>query len=213
MDLFRFYPETFFEPDYEHVLGTVIDHLSKRPEIDMDRLALMGISFGGYFVTRAAAHEPRIKALIANSPVLDLHAYLAAFVGYDPAEAPEEENFTLQDLPRMPDDVMPRQFKEMTENVIIRFGQPSFKDTFVYLRQFVVGDAVANIRCPCLALVGSGEGGEPEKQFHECCAKVSGPVTSHRFTELEGADTHCQVGNPAFSAAVAMDWLDELFDS
>lgn len=212
MDLFRFYPETFFEPDYENVLGTVIDCLVQRPEIDTARLALMGISLGGYFATRAAAHEPRITALIANSPVLDLHAYLTAFIGSDPASAPDEENLTLEDLAQMPDEVMPHQFRELTENVMIRFGQPSFKETFIYLKQFVVGEATTNIRCPCLALVGSGEGGEPEKQFDEFCAKVGGPVSSHRFTELEGADTHCQVGNPAFSAAVAMDWLDEVFD-
>jgi hypothetical protein len=60
--------------------------------------------------------------------------------------------------------------------------------------------------------VGSGEGGEPEKQFNEFIEKVSGPVTEHTFTDFEGADTHCQVGNSSYSASVALDWLDEIFD-
>lgn len=212
MDVFRFYSSSHFEPDFENPTKTVIDFIQNRPEIDMNQLALMGISFGGYFATRAASHEPRIKALIANSPILNLHDYLAAFCGYDPATASDDMNFTLEDLGQIPDEVMTPQQKSMSENLMIRFGQQSFKDTFIYLQDFIVGDSISNITCPSLALVGSGEGGEPEKQFNEFVDAVSGPVTSHKFTEFEGADTHCQVGNPSYSAAVALDWLDEIFD-
>ena len=86
MDVFRFHPNTYFEPAYDPLLKTVIDFLSERPEVDMARLAILGISFGGYFATRATAREPRIKALIANSPILNLHDYLVAFIGSDPAD-------------------------------------------------------------------------------------------------------------------------------
>ncbi len=212
MDVFRFYMATHFEPDFENPTKTVIDYIQDRPEVDMDQLALMGISFGGYFASRAASREPRIKALIANSPILNLNDYLAAFCGYDPATASDDMNFTLDDLPQIPDDVMSAQQKSMSENLMIRFGKQSFKDTFIYLQNFRVGEAASNITCPSLALVGSGEGGEPHKQFNEFVESVSGPVTSHKFTELEGSDTHCQVGNPSYSAAVALDWLDEVFD-
>lgn len=212
MDLFRSYSNTHFEPDFENVTSAVIDFIAKRLEVDPDKTALMGISFGGYFATRSAAHEPRIKALIANSPIINLHDYLCAFIGYDPADIPEDQNFTLDDLPEIPDDVFPPEDKSRTENLIVRFGQPSFRETFIYLRDFVVGDAVSNIKCPSLALVGSGEGGEPEKQFNEFTEKVSGPVAKYRFTEFEGADTHCQVGNPSYAAAVALDWLDDILD-
>jgi hypothetical protein len=74
------------------------------------------------------------------------------------------------------------------------------------------GEAVSQITCPSLALVGTGEGGEPEKQHQAFCANVAGPVASYTFSTFEGADTHCQVGNPSFAAAVTLDWLDELFD-
>ena len=56
-----------------------------------------------------------------------------------------------------------------------------------------------------------GEGEEPEAQYKTFIESVSGPVSKYEFTEFEGADTHCQVGNPSFAAAVAYDWLDELF--
>ena len=212
MDVFRFYSNSHFEPDFENPTKTVIDFIENRPEVDMDKLAIMGISFGGYFATRAASHEPRIKALIANSPILDLHDYLSAFTGYDPAEASDDQNFSLEDLSSIPDDEMSSELKSRSENLMIRFGQPSFKDTFTYLKDFAVGDTISNIKCPCLALVGSGEGGAPEKQFNDFIDNISGRVTKHIFTDFEGADTHCQVGNPTYSAAVALDWLDEIFD-
>jgi pimeloyl-ACP methyl ester carboxylesterase len=211
MDMYRFFSNSHFEPDFENVAKTVIDYIWDRPEIDPDRIALMGISVGGYFATRSAAHEPRIKALIANSPIVDLHAYLTGFTGFDPAEMPDDQNFAVADIPNIPDDVLSKERKAGAASLMIRYGQPSFKDTFIYLREFKVGDAVKNIKCPSLALVGSGEGGEPETQFKAFVEGVSGPVSKYEFTEFEGADSHCQAGNPSYAAAVALDWLDEVF--
>ena len=68
-----------------------------------------------------------------------------------------------------------------------------------------------NIRCPSLALVGTGEGAEPLAQCERFQRAVGGPVARHVFTAEEGAEGHCQTGNLAYSAAVSMDWLDELF--
>ncbi len=212
MDTLRDHPGTYFEPDFENPTKAVVDFCGERPEVDLKRLALLGISFGGYFAVRAAAFEKRIKALIANSPILNLHDYLAAFAGEDPADSPDEQNFRIEDIPDIPDDILSKQAKFMTANLIKRFGQPSFRDTFIYLREFVVEETVSDIGCPSLAMAGAGEGEEPEKQFKSFCEKVSGPVDSHLFTELEGADTHCQVGNVSFAACVFLDWLDELFD-
>jgi len=94
----------------------------------------------------ATAHEPRARALVANSPVIDLREFTV-----DPAE----------------------------------------------------------IGCPALALVGTGEGGEPQWQFEVLSDRVDGPVTSRLFTADEGADTHCQLGNLTLSNAVTMDWLED----
>ncbi|MBX9740800.1 MAG: alpha/beta hydrolase [Beijerinckiaceae bacterium] len=54
-------------PDYEGVVGPVIDWLiERRPDIDAERIGIWGISLGGYYAPRAAAFEKRIKACIAN---------------------------------------------------------------------------------------------------------------------------------------------------
>ena len=124
----------------------------------------------------------------------------------------DDQDFGPGDMDQIPDDVMSVHYKEMTSSMIGRFGRPTFKSTYQYMMEFNVGEALKNIACPCLALVRSGEGEEPRRQFDIFCKQVSGKVTSHVFTEEEGADAHCQVGNFALSCAVILDWLDELFD-
>ena len=61
-----------FIHDWERVLTPAVDYLSNRSDVDMDRLALVGISLGGYLAARAAAFEPRIKALLLNDGVYDV---------------------------------------------------------------------------------------------------------------------------------------------
>jgi pimeloyl-ACP methyl ester carboxylesterase len=211
MDTMRVHPSLHFTPEYERIGTLALEHALARPEIDPERVALMGISFGGYFALRAAAHEPRIRALIANSPIVDLHAYMVSFVGFDPAEMPDDDDVRVGDIERIPDGVAPPQTREMMRNLILRFGQDSFKRTYQRLREFRVDDErLARLRCPALGLVGSGEGREPLAQYERFLARVPN-AEGHVFTEEEGAEGHCQSGNLALSAAVALDWLDEAF--
>jgi pimeloyl-ACP methyl ester carboxylesterase len=212
MDTMRFHPKLTFTPEYEKVVAAALDYLLARADTDPQRIALMGISFGGYFATRMAAHEPRIGALIANSPIVDLHAYMTSFVGFDPAQMPDSDDFRLADIDYLGGPLASPQLREITRNMMLRFGCDSFKQTYVRLREFRVDDAqLANIRCPVLGLVGNGEGKNPLAQLERFRSRVSGPATTHVFTEEEGADGHCQTGNLAYSAAVSMDWLDEAF--
>lgn len=208
MDVFRKYPHTYFEPDFEHVVKKIINHFEFRNEINMHRLTLMGISLGGYFATRAACYEPRIKALIANSPIIDLYTYLSSFSPIDPHELADSDDFSLNDLSAMPDELMSSQLRVRTEQLITRFGQDSFKATFNYLKSFTVGDELHHLKIPTLALIGDEEGGVPHKQFAEFC-KAS-QADHYEFSDFEGASSHCQVGNVSFANAVIYDWLDNL---
>jgi 2,6-dihydroxypseudooxynicotine hydrolase len=40
--------------------------LTKRSNIDANRIGLSGVSLGGYYAPRAAAFEPRVKAAVGN---------------------------------------------------------------------------------------------------------------------------------------------------
>jgi pimeloyl-ACP methyl ester carboxylesterase len=51
--------------DYEVPAKAVIDYVGTRRDLDSSRLGMWGISLGGYYASRAAAFEARIKACIA----------------------------------------------------------------------------------------------------------------------------------------------------
>ena len=59
-------------PDYEVPISAAIDYLAGRPEIDADRIGIVGISMAGYYAPRAAAFDRRIKAMVAWCGTYDL---------------------------------------------------------------------------------------------------------------------------------------------
>ncbi|WP_239644439.1 alpha/beta hydrolase family protein [Oenococcus oeni] len=58
-----------FRNDWETVITPVVDFLLTRPEVDPNRIVLMGISFGGHLAPRAAAFEHRLAACIADDGI------------------------------------------------------------------------------------------------------------------------------------------------
>ena len=59
--------------DYEVAVAAFLDELSRRaePRIDLTRVGAAGVSLGGYYAPRAAAFEPRIRAVAAISGPYD----------------------------------------------------------------------------------------------------------------------------------------------
>src|SRR5262249_32940895 len=51
--------------DYEVAVKAVIDFIEMRRDLDAARVAIAGISLGGYYAPRAAAFDKRIKACLA----------------------------------------------------------------------------------------------------------------------------------------------------
>jgi dipeptidyl aminopeptidase/acylaminoacyl peptidase len=51
--------------DYEVAVKAVIDFIETRRDVDATRVAIAGISLGGYYAPRAAAFDKRIKACLA----------------------------------------------------------------------------------------------------------------------------------------------------
>jgi pimeloyl-ACP methyl ester carboxylesterase len=53
--------------DYEVAVTALLDVLADRRDLDHDRIGLCGTSLGGYYAPRAAAFEPRAKAVVGIS--------------------------------------------------------------------------------------------------------------------------------------------------
>jgi dipeptidyl aminopeptidase/acylaminoacyl peptidase len=61
-------------PDYEVAVTAALDALAGRGDLDHDRIGAAGVSLGGHYVVRAAAFEPRIRALAGISGPYDFAA-------------------------------------------------------------------------------------------------------------------------------------------
>jgi dienelactone hydrolase len=53
--------------DYEVPVKAVVDYIETRKDLDAARVAIWGVSLGGYYAARAAAFEKRLKACISLS--------------------------------------------------------------------------------------------------------------------------------------------------
>ena len=61
-------------PDYEVAVSAILDAVVDREGLDARRVGTVGVGLGGYYVVRAAAFEPRIKALAGVSGPFDFAA-------------------------------------------------------------------------------------------------------------------------------------------
>jgi 2,6-dihydroxypseudooxynicotine hydrolase len=56
---------TRIRPDYEVAVTAMLDALDRRGDLDLARVGAAGVSLGGYYAPRAAAFEPRLRAVAA----------------------------------------------------------------------------------------------------------------------------------------------------
>ena len=54
-------------PDYEVAVSAILDALAGRGDLDLARVGAAGVSLGGYYAPRAAAFEPRLRAVAGVS--------------------------------------------------------------------------------------------------------------------------------------------------
>jgi dipeptidyl aminopeptidase/acylaminoacyl peptidase len=66
--------ELHIRPDYEVAVAAMLDALAGRADVDLDRVGAVGVSMGGYYAPRAAAFEPRIRAVAGISGPFDMSA-------------------------------------------------------------------------------------------------------------------------------------------
>ncbi|MFQ5860383.1 MAG: alpha/beta hydrolase family protein [Dehalococcoidia bacterium] len=116
---------THIRPDYEVAVTAMLDTLAQRDDLDLQRVGTVGRSLGGYYAPRAAAFEPRIKAVAASGgpynfaecwpgfPSLTRETFLHHSGAKDEEEA--REKAALLDL----QGVLPR----VTQPLLVVFGK------------------------------------------------------------------------------------------
>jgi 2,6-dihydroxypseudooxynicotine hydrolase len=60
--------------DYEVAVAAILDGVAGEDDLDLERVGAAGLSLGGYYVVRAAAFEPRLRAVAGVSGPYDMSA-------------------------------------------------------------------------------------------------------------------------------------------
>ncbi len=199
-----------FRPDWEHVITPVVDFLVQRPEVDADRLALYGISQGGYWVPRALAFEHRIAAAVADPGVDDVAASWRA--NLPPGmlallDAGDQENFDAS-IATVLQSATPRERQVMDWRTKPYGPQDSAYALFKTVEQYRLGDLVNRIRTPIMVTNPEGEQFWPG-QSQRLYAALPATKVLVPFTKAEGADMHCEPMARSLLEQRMFDWLDE----
>ncbi|SIR26073.1 Pimeloyl-ACP methyl ester carboxylesterase [Haladaptatus litoreus] len=196
-------------PDWEAVVGPVLDFLEGKSAVDETRIALLGASMGGYYAPRAAAFDERVSACIAFDHCFDLWSAsahgqerIAELIDYAPGVVVN----ALAELGARFDPGARWQLQN--SSWVFGTDAASLRRT---LREYSLRDVADRITCPTLALAGEDDHLIPLPLVYEFVDAVSGPTTLRVFTAEEGAGEHCQLGNLSLAHGEIYDWLDERF--
>ena len=200
-----------FRPDWENVVGPVLDYALTLPGVDGTRIALWGLSMGGLLAPRAAAFEHRLAAVIAVDGVYDQGQTVRAGAGDVPGLGRRLRDSADPELDA-------RLARQMEASPVMRwameqtqwaFGVPTPRQACTAFLDYHLRDGIAE-KIACTALICDAASdlffaGQARQLFdHLTC-----PKTFLEFTADEGADTHCHVGAERLALARICNWLDD----
>ncbi len=132
--------------DYELAARAVLDWIETRPDLDAARVAIWGVSLGGYYAPRAAAYEKRLRACIALSGPFDWAGIWDA----------------LPELTR--------------ETFRVRSHCTTAGEAKRYAATLTLREAAARIDCPTFIVAGRQDRLVPASEAERLARAVSGPV-------------------------------------
>lgn len=198
----------YFRRDWEKVVTPVVDFALTRPEFAPTRLALLGISMGGYLVPRAAAFEHRLAAVIANPGVYDSFNSKGARSREElqkaAVHADETNKFLRQEMKTK------TGLRWHLQHGMFSFGKKSPLDFLLALSEYRLDGVVQRIQSSTLVIVSEADHFQTVEAQMTLYELLTGPKTLMRFTAAEMAGEHCQMGAVTLSNQRILDWLDEI---
>ncbi len=208
-----------FRADWEVVVRQVVDYAVDRPDVDPERIALWGISLGGYLAPRAAGYEHRLAAVIADGAIYDVAASLLAGLKANKVVPDSMTEAQLRDY--LGGD--PKEFNEgiraaMAQSTAVRWqnehGMFVFraKSPALFWAQYAAfsqKESAPKVRCPTLVCYAEADSFDPQGvQAKRVYRHLTCPKTLMRFSQRYEAGYHCQLGAFAVSWGRKFDWLD-----
>ncbi|KAI0127932.1 Alpha/Beta hydrolase protein [Xylariales sp. AK1849] len=209
-----------FRPDWWNVVTPVVDYLAQRGDVDMDNVALAGISFGGQLAPLAATREHRVKAVLSIDGITNLQQAILGQFGDQLNAIFSSGNASYFDAVIKAAVSAPgasSKFRWVTGQGLWVFNTTSYFSWMSQMAPFALTqERVDNITA--YGWVGRGEGDDSVGGQETTLAgyyNASGRhnASFHTFPTDLGAGLHCQLGAEPHLAQVAFDWLDGIFSN
>jgi dienelactone hydrolase len=194
-------------PDWENVVPEMFDALAAEPEVDPQRIVLVGRSFGGVIAPRGAAGEQRLAALIVDPGQFDMGPALLAQLGplgdHVHDSGADEQFQGLLRQPGMMAVLGPRMATHGVQTV-----RAYCEDMLRYSN----AETVTQISCPTFVtdnesdVVSTGQG-QLLYEHLQC------PKEFRLFTKADGAEGHCEGMASTVFWDAAYNWLDDRLDT
>jgi dienelactone hydrolase len=183
----------YWESTAERPISATIDVLTSRFGAKPGRIALLGMSLGGYFVARAAGHEPRLATVIASTPFPNPNELFALSVQAAMANSHRPVSTATQ----------------RSRQVLLWKAGAADPAEFLSKTAGMAADPT-RVTVPFLSILGGGE----SPVFAEQAMRWHREIRSARksFVLLDaatGADAHCQANNRLRLAQEACGWMNE----
>jgi alpha-beta hydrolase superfamily lysophospholipase len=197
-------------PDWENVITPVIDYAITRKDVAADRVAVIGLSLGAHLAPRAASHEHRLAACIADCGAYDLYA---AFLTRLPPPLASRVAAGRHRARTAVGQLLKHVAKKPTAGWALRRGMlvHGVDDPLALLdamRDYTLAGRAEKIRCP--TWVCNAESDDISASAPQLVDALTCQKTFIQFTAAEGADDHCEQGARALYHARSFGWLDHI---
>jgi pimeloyl-ACP methyl ester carboxylesterase len=171
-----------YRPDWENVLGPVVDWALTVPEIDDEKIVHFGYSLGGYLTARYAAHDHRSAAIVCNDGMTTFYA------SYPPIPD-DEANALLETMAKGDTNA-----RWGLENGVWVNGVDTFAEYVRSTAAYTLTDNdIHQIQTPVLLLEGEDDHVFAGQAAH-VAAELRAPHQHVVMRSADGAGAHCHEG-------------------
>jgi dipeptidyl aminopeptidase/acylaminoacyl peptidase len=174
--------------DFEAAGTAAYEYVARRTEVDPKRVAIAGVSMGGYLAPRACAFERRYAACVAWGGHYDYHE------SWIRRRKEMESGGTKVSAPHF--------------HLMWVLGVPDMDAAMAKLKDYTLAGVADKITCPFLVVHGERDSIVPVAYAQRLYDAVGSKNKTLRiFTAEEGGSEHCQGDNRILGANYVADWV------
>lgn len=198
--------------EWEKPVGAVLDYFN------LNDVTLMGMSLGGCLVIRAAAHEKRVKRVIAFDICTD---FFETVLSQLPEHIRKVVTFLVMHKNQLHSGMINRIVHKVSKkSLMVEWGIAQgmrimgVTTPYEFLRkcqELNTVDVSSLLMQDVLIMGGQEDHYIPLHQFFDQAKMLTnvGSLTARLFTQKETAQNHCQLGNIGLAMGVIVNWTEQ----